>query len=355
MVVHRPYVLWDWGTAYDLFASLYVLHNPDKFDLRGAWAAGVRSRLTADQRTIIEDAQDLFFNTPFGWLSHLPEPKDSATALWKLGQIPPPNRLPTLAFHANEPPEIFEILTGVAARGSWTERDFENLGVLYQQRSGLALSQASITTLNWWAHPDEFGERYLAALQAYVSVFFAEEERRIKPYLQQALSDAKELADKLEFPELMLELSQGEKITTFEEAEEITFVPSYWTTPLIMADCIVTGHWVVLFGARPAEAALIPGEVVPDAMLRALKALSDPTRLHILRYLRGKPQTPSQLAKKLRLRPPTVIHHLNTLRLAGLVYVTLEDEQEKRYTVRESAMEHMFTTLENFLSVKNGG
>ena len=30
---------WDWGTAYDLFMSLEVLHEPAKFGLRGAWAA----------------------------------------------------------------------------------------------------------------------------------------------------------------------------------------------------------------------------------------------------------------------------------------------------------------------------
>jgi DNA-binding transcriptional ArsR family regulator len=87
-------------------------------------------------------------------------------------------------------------------------------------------------------------------------------------------------------------------------------------------------------------------------MLRALKALSDPTRLHILRYLSDKPQTPSQLARQLRLRAPTVIHHLNALRLAGLVYVTLEDEEEKRYTVRQSAVADTFDAIKKFLSVK---
>jgi hypothetical protein len=35
---------------------------------------------------------------------------------------------------------------------------------------------------------------------------------------------------------------------------------------------------LLLFGGRPAETGLVPGELVPDAMLRALKALADPTR-----------------------------------------------------------------------------
>jgi DNA-binding transcriptional ArsR family regulator len=349
---HKPNILWDQGTAYDLFASLHVLHHPENFGLRGSWAAGVRSRLTAAQRTILEDAQNLFFSSPLAWVSNLPEPKDAATALWTLGQISPAERLPTLAFHADESPEILETLKEVFARRAWTDDDLEHLRLHHQQKVGSVQSNGLVTSLNWWSHPEEFGERLLAALQAYVAVFFAEEERRIKPYLQQALTRAQELATSFDFSKLFVELSQGVKIAALEEADEVMFVPSYWITPLVMYDCVIEKHWVVLFGARPAEAALVPGEVVPDAMLRALKALSDPTRLLILRYLSDKPQTPSQLARWLRLRPPTVIHHLNALRLAGLVYVTLEEQEEKRYTVRETAVRDTFEALRKFLSVK---
>ena len=199
----------------------------------------------------------------------------------------------------------------------------------------------------------EFGERYLAALQAYVACFFAEEEPHIKPYLQQALKNAQQLASQMDFSQLFVELSQGVKITAFEEADEVLLVPSYWSTPFVMYDSVVDKHWVVLFGARPADVPLIPGEVVPDAMLKALKALSDPTRLQILHYLSDTPQTPSQLAKRLRLRAPTVIHHLNALRLAGLVYITLEENEEKRYTVRASEVADTFEGLQKYLSVKD--
>jgi len=351
----QPHILWDWGTAYDLFASLHVLHHPEHFGLRGSWAAGVRSRLTSPQRTILEDAKELFYSSPLAWVSTLPEPKDAATALWTLSQISPAERLPTLAFHADETPEIMGILNDVFARGAWNNSDLERLQLHHPHKEGPLNPQVLVTTLNWWSRSEEFGERYLAALQAYVAVFFAEEERRITPYLQQALTRAQELATRLDFSKLFVELSQGVKIAAIEGADEVKFVPSYWITPLVMFDCVINNHWVVLFGARPAEVALVPGEVVPDALLRALKALSDPTRLLILRYLSDKPQTPSQLARRLRLRAPTVIHHLNALRLAGLVYVTLEEQEEKRYTVRDSAVADTFDTLRKFLSVKDEG
>jgi DNA-binding transcriptional ArsR family regulator len=268
-----------------------------------------------------------------------------------LSQVPPEERLPTLAYHADESPEIFNMLKEVKDRQAWNNGELDQLKG-YIHKMGMSVKKEMLVNyMDWWSHPEEFGEAYLSALQAYQAVFFAEEERRIKPHLEQALTRAQELSTKLEFSDLFVELSRGVKITTIEGADEVRFVPSYWTTPLVMFDCVIEKHWVVLFGARPTDMSLVPGEVVPDAMLLALKALSDPTRLKILRYLSDEPQTPSQLAKKLRLRAPTVIHHLSALRLAGLVYVSMDENEEKRYTVRQPAVKDAFEALHKFLLI----
>jgi len=348
----KPLVQWSLGTAYDLFASLHVLHHPEKFGLRGAWAAGVRSRLTTFQRTTLEEAQVLFFNNPIAWVSSLSEPRDAETVLRALSQIEPAERLPILAYHADVLPKLQEMLNDVKTRCSWNQKDLDQLQTNYPVKESPPSPEELVTALSWWSRSEEFGERFLEAMQAYVSVFFAEEERRIIPYLQQALDQAQLLAARLDFPPLMLELSQGVKMAAFEEADGVMFAPSYWITPLVMYDSLLPKHWIVLFGARPAEVALVPGEVVPDAMLRALKALSDPTRLLILRYLSDRPLTPSQLARKLRLRAPTVTHHLSALRLAGLVYVSLNEGEEKRYTVREEVLSETFDAIHKFLSIK---
>ncbi|MGE5123991.1 MAG: ArsR/SmtB family transcription factor [Acidobacteriaceae bacterium] len=354
MADRAPQIFWDWGTAYDLFASLHVLHHPENFGLRPSWAAGVRSRLSGDQRNILEDAQNLFFSSPLDWVSSLPEPKDANSVLASLAEIPPARRLPTMAQHADVESELLKVLKSVLERRAWDEDDLQKLQQHHHGEKARVDKEALVRTLNWWSHPEEFGERYLAALQDYVTVFFAEEEQRIKPFLQQSLARAQSLAASLTFSELFITLSQGVKIPTIEGAEQVTFVPSYWTTPLVMFDCVRKGHWVVLFGARSPQASLVPGDLVPDALLRSLKALSDPTRLLILRYLSDQPLTPSQLARKLRLRPPTVIHHLNALRLAGLVYVTLEEREEKRYTVRVPAVAETFEVLSQFMNNERG-
>jgi DNA-binding transcriptional ArsR family regulator len=210
--------------------------------------------------------------------------------------------------------------------------------------------------LDCWAQAQDLGERYLQALHTYHQVFFAEEEKRIRPALQAALSEAQTRAKQVPLLDLLEELSQGLRFDERPAAPELVLAPSYWSTPLMFFGHVSAEREILLFGARPPDASLVPGEAVPDALLRTLKALSDPTRLRILHYLAEETLTPTQLARRLRLRPPTVIHHLKTLRLAGLVQLTLgEDKQERPYAARPGAVRTACDSLQGFLGtdVKN--
>ncbi len=350
-----PRLFWDWGTAYDLFVSLDVLHHPADFGVRGAWAAGMRARLPATERETLEQSQTLG-HAPLHWIYALPEPKDGAAVLWTLGQVPPAERLPALFLAPDWPPaEVAQVLRDVAAQGAWDEKERQVLQVAYEREREKKSSPSPkelANTLDWWSRPDEFGERYLQALRAYQEVFFAEEERRIRPALREALARAQELAGRLAPPDLLEELSQGLRVDEPPDVPEWVLAPSYWCTPLVYYTRLSAERRVWLFGARPPDASLVPGESVPDAMLRALKALSDPTRLRILRYLAKEPLTPAQLSHRLRLRAPTVTHHLKTLRLAGLVQLTIgvqEDKGKDRYAARFEAVAAACDALKNFL------
>jgi DNA-binding transcriptional ArsR family regulator len=352
-----PTIIWDIGTAYDLFASLQVLHHPARFGLRASWAAGVRSRLLAPHRQVLEEAQELF-GTPLAWLYRLPQPKDAAAAQQTLEQLSPANRLPALAMkhdlaHETTAVKVTEkTLQAVYERRAWDEAALEALREAFQQRGRPARPRTLVNILEWWSRPEEFGERYLAALQSYQAVFFNEEERRIRPVLEFSLAEAQNLAEKLEFTKLIETLSQGVQLAVLSEAAQVVLAPSYWTTPLVIYEHVSPDCMLMLFGGRPADETLVPGEMVPDALLRTLKALSDPTRLRILRYLVDQPMTPSQLSRRLRLRNPTMTHHLNALRLAGLVRLLVDEAGERRYTVRAEAVEDTFSGLKRFLEVK---
>ncbi len=356
-----PQLTWEIGTAYDLFTSLDVIHNPARYGLRGSWAAGVRSRLPIEQREFLQHVIEKHNFWAIPWLANQSGVKDSATVLKKIDAIPAAKRLEAFSVcYMGEPMQT--LLSSVTERGKWEPEDKQILRELYKKvykeetgKSKRIPDDTLIATLNIWSNPAEYGEKLIQALTVYCDVFFKEEEARILQPLEMRVTQAKELARKLPLADLLNELSQGLRFE-FDKAqamEELVMVPSFWTTPLSMFTSFSKDHkrWLFLFGGRPNGISLVPGEVVPELLYQMLKALADPTRLRILRYLSEEPSTPAELARRLRLRPPTVIHHLDALRLARLVNVTLS-VNGRRYEARHEAIKTVCGMLGNFLDGK---
>ena len=340
---------WDVGTAYELFVSLHVLHEPERYDLRPSWAAKIRSRIPTTERTFLEDILP-FLSFPLGWIHRLPKPKNAITVLYALQQIPADQRGRVILDldHSVEPGAAQ--LLKIAAQRHWDKKDLAELVPLMCHDPADQDEQGLIKYLNWWIRQDDFGSMLYSSLQAYYQAFFEQEERRLEPVLEEGLERAKELAKRLSAPDLIAELSQGVRYTE-DLGKELIIVPAYWMTPLVHLGLIAPDQMLFLFGARPATMSAIPGELVPDGLLIALKALSDPTRLKILHYLNQQELTPSELSRRLNLRAPTVTHHLKELRLAGLIHLTLRG-QERLYRARLGALDSIHTDLKAFL--KNG-
>lgn len=351
MSTFTPALSWDLSTAYDLFVSLFVLHHPDRFGLRPSWAAGVRSRLPIGQREFLEKAQS-FLPVPLRWLYLLPAgARDAADAVSALAKIPTAERLATLSHTSEHTPEFTATLRSLSSRQSWTPAELEVIRTFYQRR-GIPLRPAALLNLcQAWAHPAEFGDRYLEALQSYYQLFFAEEEQRIRPLLASGAERARELAARQPAHRLLETLSHGVHFSGLDSCREVILAPSVWSTPLVFYAPIDSARLLVLFGCRPADQPLTPSASAPEPLVLRLKALADPSRLAILRRLAESPATPGELARALRLRSPTVIHHLQLLRLAGLIEITLLPTGERRYALRREALQETLPALETYLQV----
>jgi DNA-binding transcriptional ArsR family regulator len=342
-------ISYDSATAYDFFISLTVLHYSGDFGLRPSWAAGVRSRLPACHREFLERTLS-FLSVPLGWLYRLAaQPKDSAAVLDALNRIPAEERLPALTFTSEILPELKQALLAITAAGKAARAELTLLRAELQRKKHPPRAN---TLEHWaaaWADPAAFGQAYLEALRAYRETFFAEEEERIRPALEQGLQQARALADRLPLQQLVDALTRGVEIKSLNEQQDLVLVPSYWSSPLVFYSQISPAQALLVFGSRAEEQALVPGEQAPAALIQGLKALSDPSRLQILRFLAGAPHTPSQLARRLRLRAPTVIHHLNALRLAGLVHISVSTDGERCYTLRREALAAVLNNVRSFL------
>jgi DNA-binding transcriptional ArsR family regulator len=351
-----PNLHWDIATAYDLFVSLYVLLHPDQFGVRPSWAAGVRQRLPAKQREFLEHTSS-FLPVPLRWIYLLPAGRhDAADALIALAQIPNDERLYSLLPTPNSAPELIEVFKGITLRQSWSPAELEVIRTILQRKGKSLFKPPEIPLLcDALAHAAEFGESYLEALSAYQDVFFAEEEQRLRPALETGLAEAQALALTMHLDALLTTLSRGVHFSDLNRLDTVILAPSYWANPLVFYRRFDPGSLLVLFGSRPAGLGVSAGECAPDHLVSVLKAVADSSRLVILRALAEEPQTPSQLARRLHLRPPTVIHHLNALRLAGLVEITLQHEAERAYTLRKTALAAAVADLSHYLSGSSSG
>jgi DNA-binding transcriptional ArsR family regulator len=353
--VASPEILWDSGTAYDLFASLYVIHTPGDYGLRPSWAAGIRSRLSTPARELLA-ATIPPLTIPMTWLLALEGPKTARAALERLETMSPAELLPALALNPGKPDACDELLRGITSRGEWTPADRDALLGCADCHHIKELRNDPAALGKWldaWASPAAFGQGFRAALREFYEVFYRDEERRIAGDIERGLAHARELAGRLPFAELFEELSQGIRAEVHFTKKSLVLVPCYWCSPRIVYTDLTEDREMVLFGCRPPEASLIPGDTIPARLLLALEALSDPTRLSILRAIIAEPLTQADIARRLRLRPPTISHHITRLRIAGLVAYTGTGSSETRYGARVQQLDQTLASLKEFLEIRN--
>lgn len=97
----------------------------------------------------------------------------------------------------------------------------------------------------------------------------------------------------------------------------VVLLPSYWMRP-----------WLVLGQSQNTEVIstvvadgflILPSEAPPPALLKLAKALSDESRLRLLRRMSSGPVSLSEATDALDVTKATAHHHLSILRQAGLV------------------------------------
>jgi len=343
----------DVGTAYDFFQSLAVLHAPKKYGVRGAWASGMLARLSPESRETLGRATSVH---PYAmhYLPELPQPKNVETLLWNLSKMGAVERLRRLSCGWEVKSKgCLTLLEQVADRGRWKAEDLKSFTESMTGDDGRPHSEKKLAVvLDIWANAEEFGEAYLSALRNYHDVFFSEEEKRIEPAIRAAAERISERIGKVSVEDLIEEISAGVRYETLPDVTELVIAPSFWITPLLMTIVLGERRHLLIFGARTGQDSVVPGETVPMELIRALKAVSDPTRLRTLRLISKQPMGAAGLARTLRLRTPTMMHHLHALRLSGLVRIQVPEPDAKEkasYSLRASAVKDLVDQLERFL------
>jgi DNA-binding transcriptional ArsR family regulator len=84
-------------------------------------------------------------------------------------------------------------------------------------------------------------------------------------------------------------------------------------------------------------------------MNEAFKALADPTRRQILQMLRERSMSSGEIAEHFQISRPSISHHLNLLKQAGLVF----DERQGQniiYTLHTTVVEDVMSWMFNIIN-----
>jgi DNA-binding transcriptional ArsR family regulator len=185
----------------------------------------------------------------------------------------------------------------------------------------------------------------LDTVGTWYTTYFRHVEPGILEGLRQAADTLRERVETCPSLQLVEEVTNGLVVEPSEDLHRVTLVPQYHHRPYIH-HASMQGGLVLLY---PVEALPTPDDLPPLSLLRLTRALSDESRLRILRFLAKGPCSLTEAARFAGLSQPTVHHHLTQLRAAGLVRIHFVLSSPSRYSLRPHALEQLSSQLGSYL------
>ena len=145
--------------------------------------------------------------------------------------------------------------------------------------------------------------------------------------------------------QLVEEVTNGLVIEPSPGLRKVILVPQYHHRPYNHQTETHDG----LLLLYPFEALPTPADLPPPRLMHLTHALSDESRLRMLRFLANGPCTLTEVARFAGLSQPTVHHHLTQLRAAGLVRIHCTLSTPNRYSLRPHALEQLSEQLGGYL------
>lgn len=164
-----------------------------------------------------------------------------------------------------------------------------------------------------------------------------EMEAKIKLFLEFSEKQLQKVAP-LEYAQQLM----GKKFKRISSYKQYIFIPLYYSHLNCMRffndECLIVLDRVGSDGQITTA----------DDLGRALKVLSDPTRLEILSFISNRPAYGIELSDKFNVSRPTISHHLEQMNSVGLVHVE-RVKNTKYYSLNKRRYRELIQELNTFL------
>jgi DNA-binding transcriptional ArsR family regulator len=312
----RSMIAFRTSSIYEMMLSLGALHKPSP--RHEGWSQQMRDKLPRDLLLDVDFLYGRFENGVLimelaadypdhldvpGFLTYVEQMSTPRFLFYALGRLAPPEEIgkvePTLE-------SLLSLIPMAFPQGSpKTESRF---------RMGEFLELV--------AQPQEYKRRMLRLWRRYWESYFAEEvERYLSLWEESIIEKSRALAsqDALNFVRTLSDHHElPEQIPPGYSTREILLVPSYFTRRQLM----FFGYRsiTIIYDCQLTEQRRQHLGILEEEIIGVAKALSDKTRLQLLRLMVQDPQLYGrELSKLCRVSQPSVSRHLRILKEAGLL------------------------------------
>ncbi|ANS74612.1 hypothetical protein AWM70_08460 [Paenibacillus yonginensis] len=193
--------------------------------------------------------------------------------------------------------------------------------------------------------------RYVPLLRIWYERYFKHIELEHEHYLREDVLEKKALESKIEPVDLIEISTSGILVGDHLPIDEVVLLPTLHLRPLntyCFFDRVLMLQYPVDFPEKEGQP--------PNILLRLTRALAEPKRLNLLRFISEcGPLSLSEMKERLPELADQLTHHLMLLRVAGLLRIHLEvnqqENQHETYSLREDGIADLQIFLESYIQV----
>lgn len=333
----------DTSICYDFVVSLRALFNPRTFTRSRRWAASQLPRLDA---ALQQKGKFFFqgFDTALGY---------GATRI--VGRLAPGATPPDLISAVRAVPTADLVMFMLDTGETSTQRLELFAKALAGETASIAPAVNGLPT--GWAsrcrsvlcEPESAHADLVALLEGYYELIYAHHMDQAGAAITNAAPEARQLLELVPANMAIERLTGGYTLAADLGLGTITLAPSVFIYPFMSARVDEdTGEALIVYGVGSDIFDDYDSVPLRTDLSVALKAMSDPNRLTILRMLGTGPLYTADVVHRLGLAQTTVHHHLAQLRTAGLVRQE-RDRHGMQYSLRADSARQVIRTLEEWI------
>ncbi|GAB6990045.1 ArsR/SmtB family transcription factor [Paenibacillus pini] len=188
-------------------------------------------------------------------------------------------------------------------------------------------------------------DQYTPLLELWYEHYFKNVESSIIPLIEEDALEKKMLLTKMDPQALVEYASGGLVVEDIPGLETIVLFPTVHNRP-INTYCFYQKMMLIQY---PVDVPEENEDEPPTVLLRMTHALSEPKRLRLLRYLADQPRSLDDMQRDLVQTEEMLMHHMMILRVAGLLRIHLEVDNQEKFSIRPDGASELQMFLESYI------